>query len=170
MRTRPSGDVVPLPDYLKDCGCRHAPSSHVTTCAMAIAFDDVPLLQRPEYVPGKRFAAISWDFPLTITGEVHVSVDLDPVAIITANRREYDAFELENGYEDWEKPMVFLSKMIEDQLDDVFVHIGGPRMSHDSSYTEMSEETPRWLPEHTEALNAALNIFVVDPNQTALEI
>lgn len=163
-------DVVPLPDSLSKCGCRFAPSRHATTCTTAIEFDAIDLRDRPEYELGRRFAAISWDFPLRISATVRIEVELDPIAVIVAHADEYEQFELERGYEAWEKPMVWLSQRIEEQSD-FGVWFGSRRLSHDSSHFDEVSEYPRWTPADTDRLNEALaKPAAPDPNQGALEV
>lgn len=165
--------VVPLPEHLSHCGCRLAPTRHATTCAAAIAFDATPLHERPEYEEGRRFAAISWDFPLTIRGSISVEVDLDPEAIIRKRIDEYRSFEMERGYAEWEKPVVFLCSIIEEQLDFGGVYFGDRRLSRDHSFVDELRES--WKPEQTRDLFERLNDDgptrpLIDPNQTAFDV
>jgi hypothetical protein len=163
-------DVVPLPPELSTCGCRFAPTTHATTCAVAIAFDTIPLQDRPEYEIGRRFAAISWDYPLRLSGQVNVEVQLDPIAVILEHAEEYKRFELEPGYEEWEKPIVWLTHQISEQCD-IGVWFGGRRLSWDSSFFDQFTEYPRWTRDDTDRLDEALGTRVaVDPNQGTLEV
>lgn len=164
-------DVVPLPDELSHCGCKFAPRRHAITCAVAIAFDSVPLQDRPEYAPGRRFAAISWDFPLRIEARVNVEVEIDPVAFIAEHADEYRRFQLDTGYQAWEKPMAFICDRIIDSID--FHGISrGRRVSHDHIDISDIEEFPRWEREDTERLDAAIARVPMDPgpNQGKLDV
>lgn len=162
--------VVPLPDSLRHCGCRMAPTRHAMDCAVAIAFDATPLRERPEYELGRSFAVISWDYPLRVTVEQKVEVELDPIAVILAHADEYERFDMDSSYEEWEKPMVWLSEQIEEQLDTGGVSFrGGRRLSHDRTYFDDFREHPRWTPADTDRLNQAL-ASRPDPNQGALEV
>lgn len=170
--TTTTNDVVPLPEHLKHCGCRFAPTRHATNCAVAIAFDEIPLRERPEYKEGQRFAAISWDFPFHIRTEVNVGVDIDPVAIILKNLDEYERFELDSCYEPWEKPMFFICQQIEEQID-TDVWFGGRRLSSCYIYTDDIREDPPWTSEDTARLDKVIAEYrnkVVDPNQQQLDL
>lgn len=167
---------VPLPDVLNTCTCRFKPSRHLTTCTIAINFDSVPLHERPEYEVGKRFAAISWDFPLRLSANVTADVELDPVAIILKNADEYEAFTMEGGYEPWEKPIVWLTTQIEDELFGAAgLYFGGRRLSRDFVGVDDWDEYPRWTAEDTARLDEALanqkanEEVAIDPNQGTLD-
>ncbi len=164
-----SPDVVPLPEHLARCGCKGAPQRHATNCAVAIAHDAIPLTERPEYEPGRRFAAISWDFPLRVSATLNIEVELDPVAVILDNRDDYEGFVMDASYEAWEKPMVWLSQKIEEGYDCGGVYFGNRRFSRDHSYLDETSEFPRWTPADTDRLNEAL-AKLPDPNQGALEV
>ena len=163
--TTPGFDaVVPLPEILGTCSCPDRPRLHKTTCQVAIDFDNTPLSERPGYELGRRFAAVSWDYPVTISGEFRIDIWLDPTTIILARADEYRAFEMELGFRDDEKPMAFICHLIEEQFDGVF--FGGRRMSSDRS--SMDELYDRgWESEDTERLNVALDNRP-DPNQGVL--
>ena len=160
-------EIVPLPDVLGTCQCPGRPRLHRTTCQIAIDFDATPLSERPEYELGRRFAAIGWDYPVTISGSFRIEIALDPMAIILARSDEYEEFEMEQGYQDWEKPMTFLCYLIKEQYYTGGVCFGSRRMSADRSF--MDELWDRgWTKEDTERLNEALGQPKPDPNQGVL--
>lgn len=167
--------MVPLPESLRSCGCPHAPKLHLMKCAPAIAYDETPLDQREGYVwddEAKRsnsFEGFSWEWPLRITGSVSINVSLDPEAIILAHADEYRDFEMDGGYEYWEKPVQFLCHLIEEQLEHGGVFFGGRRMSADWSSLDELREYPHWTPEDTERVDALLGPRV-DPNQGTLDV
>jgi hypothetical protein len=165
--TAEQSTVVPLPDTLNTCACQRRPTRHLPSCAVAVAFDSIPLRDRPEYEEGKRFAAVSWDLPVRISGTFHVVVELDPVSIIKDHADEYRAFEMDQGYEEWEKPMVFLCHLVEEQLD-IGIFFGNRRQSSDRSYLDELRDHG-WTKEDSLLLDAAL-AAVPDPNQGTLEL
>jgi hypothetical protein len=166
-------DVVPLPAHLVECGCPGAQRGwHKTTCAPAREYDATPLQDHPEYAPGRRFQAISWDYPLRLSCDIRVEVEVDPAIFIQNNQEEYDAFEQHASYADWEKPLNFLSSKVESSLD---VHglcpdLGWKRYESrvDAYFDEMSE-SPHWTEDSYNDLMARLGAVsstpTVDPNQ-----
>lgn len=163
-----SDEVVPLPEHLSHCGCKFAPTRHATTCQVAIDFDAIPLSERPEYELGKRFAAIGWDYPLSITTVIHLEVSLDPIAVILAHADAYERFEVEPGYHDWEKPMLWLTQQVEEQVE-MDVWFGKRRLANSSSYLDEIREFPHWTEQDTDRLNEAL-ARRVNPDQGVLEV
>jgi hypothetical protein len=159
--------VVPLPDTLSTCDCPWKPTRHLPSCTVAVAFDSIPLRDRPEFEEGKRFACVSWDLPVQISGTYHIEIEVDPVAIIKDHVDEYQAFEMERGCEEWEKPMAFLCHLVEEQVD-IGIFFGNRRQSSDRSYLDELHDQG-WTPEDTARLDAAL-AAVPDPNQGVLEI
>lgn len=159
--------IIPLPDVLGTCQCSGRPRLHQTNCQVALEFDATSLSDRPGYALGQRFAAISWDYPVTISGSFRIDVALDPMAIILGRRDQYREFEMEDGYQDWEKPMMFICHLIEDQYDIGGVFFGNRRMSSDRSFMDGLRDRG-WEREDTERLNAALDQPVPDPNQGVL--
>jgi hypothetical protein len=75
--------VVPLPPELSQCACPHRPTRHFHTCPTAIAFDERPLSDRPEYELGRRFQGISFQLPNRIRGTLNIDVELDIEGVIT---------------------------------------------------------------------------------------
>jgi hypothetical protein len=143
-------DVVPLPDSLHNCGCRFAPSQHRLDCQAALDYEK----QAREV--GRRYRWFSWEFPLRISANINVDISLDPVGVIVAHADEYEQFELERGYEPYEKPIQFLCHLIEDQID-ASVWFGDTHLSRDSSYFDGTEEHPRWTPDDTARVEEALH-------------
>lgn len=150
-------DIIPLPEELAQCSCRFRPQRHQLSCAVAIAFD-----KRPREL-GKTYAAVSWDYPHTITGTFSIDIALDPVAIIKERVEQYRAFESEDP--DWDKPVAFLFNLVEDELSGIWLGFGDRRQSWDHSSLEGLEAD--WGPEDTERLEAAL-AAMPDPNQGVL--
>lgn len=163
--------VVPLPDHLLTCGCPHAQmGTHKTSCIPAREHDAKPLRDRPEFELGRRFRAISWEYPLRLTANVDYTVELDPVAFFAAHQEEYDAFELESGYEPWEKPMVFLSSKMEEGVDELAATwiFGTRNVARVRAHMDFVSEYPRWEPADTDRLIAKPEPapeVVIDPNQ-----
>lgn len=157
--------IIPLPEHLKECGCPGAPfGRHTVSCEPAREHASIPLEERDGYVEGARFRCIAWDYPLQMTAQVHVEVELDPVAYIIRHRDAYDAFVVPPGHHDWEKPMVFLADRVEEGCDEIWAALpfGYDRLeSNVRSFIGELRESPRWGPEDTEALHAAL---LTDPD------
>lgn len=163
-------DPTPLPESLLTCGCRLAKlGRHSTSCKPARDHEALPLKERPGYEEGRPYRCVSWDYPLTIELQVRVSIEVDPVAYIRQHRDAYEAFELEGGYEEWEKPIAFLAKSVEDDADGFdMASFGYPRMvSSVRIDADDFSEHPRWDEDATDALLAALGPRV-DPNQGVL--
>lgn len=156
---------MPLPGALSTCACTGRPRRHLPSCATAVAFDSIPLRDRPEFEPGKRFAAVSWELPVRISGTFHIEIEVDPVSVIKDHADEYRTFELERGYEEWEKPMAFLCHLVEEQLD-IGIYFGSHRQSTDRSYLDELRDQG-WTSEDTALLDAAL-AATPDPNQGIL--
>lgn len=160
--------VVPLPEHLLTCGCPHAKAGHhLTTCAPALEHEANPDRYKG-HPDGTRFQAISWDFPIKVTAEITYEVSIDPVAFIEQHRDRYDRFEMEAGYQPWEKPMVFISSLIEEDAEAlVGGWFGHPRHV---SYADVRcvdiEEYPRWTKEDAERIRPPKP--PVDPNQGVL--
>lgn len=164
-------ETIPLPSELANCGCPMAAGGrHKTSCIPAREHDAIPLMERSEYVEGARFQAISWDYPLRFDVSIHVSVEVDPVAYITEHRDEYEKFEMQPGFQEWEKPMCFISERIEEDYGDVGWSFGGRRyVSRVDSYMDDITEHPRWTAEDTERLHSSFTVRpVIDPNQETL--
>lgn len=164
-------DAIPLPEHLQNCGCEHAKAGiHATSCVPAREFDAIPLSEREGYAPGVRFRAITWQFPLRFTTTVHVEVEVDPELYLREHQAEYDAFEVPegSGYAPWEKPMVFLTNKITDDLDvDLYAFDGRRFVSRVDSHLGDIDERPRWGEADTNRLHAAL---AADPNQETLDV
>lgn len=148
-------DVIPLPEHLTsgECGCPRAKlGTHKTHCLPAREHAAAP----HDYQVGKRRQAIIWQYPLRITIDVSVDIDLDPALFIKQHLREYDEFvlRLEDGYEAWEKPLIFLTTVL-----DPDVYVSPLDQGPAGRYTVNSgdiDEYPRWTPELTEALELDL--------------
>lgn len=167
-------EVVPLPAHLEQCGCPGARfGQHLTSCVPAREFDAIPLQERPEYAEGRRFRAISWVFPLRISTTVAIDVQIDPGLYIAKHLDEYDAFEMERGYEEWEKPLVFLLEQINEECDMNLGGLGfgyGRHISHVSTTMDDPHESPRWTREAAAELDVYLASKRVDPNQETLDV
>jgi hypothetical protein len=148
-------DMIPLPEHLKTCGCPRADSgTHLTSCEPARAYDETPLSDRPEYEEGRSFACVRWEFPLRLTATVSIEVNIDPYLWIKRFQKEYDEYELEPGFDEWEKPMCYLASLMAEEPEMTF---GYPR--HVSSvWTDLTDvgEYPRWTQEMTDDLHARL--------------
>lgn len=140
-------------------------SRHRTDCAVALEFDRTPIALRADYEPGRRYAWITWDFPVRFMGNYRVNVELDPIGIIKARKAEYDRFELD-GYAEWEKPMAFIAHLITEELDHGVWF--GMRLSTDHSYMDDLHED-HWTEDDTERLDAVL-AAIPDPNQGVLDL
>lgn len=144
-------DVIPLPEHLLTCGCPKADQGwHLSTCEPARAHE-ANRDKYKDYPDGTRFQGIMWDFPLRISARVSYEVELDPVAFIEGHRKRYDEYEMDHGYEPWEKPMTFIASLIEEDIDGM---IGGwfghPRhMSRVDARCDEISEYPRWTEEMT---------------------
>lgn len=157
---------MPLPAHLEDCGCPYAKNGrHLISCIPAREHDAIPLRERPEYAEGQRFRAIGWQYPLRVETTINVTVEMDPAAFIEAHRAEYDDYEMESGYEDWEKPMVFIAEKVAEECDGSMFGFGvGRLVATVSAYADEVTEHPRWTREDTDRLEASR----VDPNQGTL--
>lgn len=158
--------TIPLPDHLldKSCGCPHAEMGmHRTACKPAREYEAVPLKDRAGYADGASFRCVSWQYPLSITVDLRLTLEIDVKAYIEAHRDQYEAFEMEPGYEAWEKPMVWLSTEIEESAGELEMpwafdrHLCRARVDADDH-----SEHPRWTEESYQALNLSPP---VDPNQ-----
>jgi hypothetical protein len=151
-------EVIPLPEALLHCGCPNAANGrHLTTCIPAREHSVIPLRDRPEYVEGARFRAISWDYPLHISTRISVTVDIDPIAYIAAHQAEYDQFEMDSTYQEWERPMCFIASIIEEAAGDLDMRFGFPsHICRTDSYVDDVDEYPQWTSEDTEQLDLAL--------------
>lgn len=130
---------------------------HVTSCKPALEHDKKPLSEHPQYELGKRFQAISWQYPLSIRATVDVRIEVDPVAYILEHRKEYEEFEPERGFQPWEKPMCFLTTLVDDAVQNIYTPFGGGRhISRESVDAVDLHEHPRWTKEMTEQLDAVL--------------
>lgn len=175
-------DIVPLPEHLSHCGCPHAPGMHRTTCLPAIAHDSTPLSQRDGYALGRRFRGIGWEYPFRISGALSIDVALDAFEVIKLHVDEYRRFEMDphEGWAPWEKPMVFLCHIVEEQLDFGGVYFGAHRLARDTSsldelrgrwWLQEGRTTNEWTPEDTERLDEMLaGIPVVHPQQATFDV
>jgi hypothetical protein len=143
--------VIPLPEHLLTCGCPKAAQGwHLSTCQPARAHEG-DRDKYKDYPDGTRFQGIMWEFPLRLSARISYEVELDPVAFIEKHRDRYDQYEMERGYEPWEKPMLFISSLMEEDIDNI---VGGwfgyPRYVSrvDVRCDEISEH-PRWTAEMT---------------------
>lgn len=162
--------VVPLPAHLERCGCPHATNGrHLVSCIPAREHDAIPLSERPEYKEGQRFRAISWVYPLTIEATMRVTVELDPVPFINAHRAQYEAFELDAAeYEEWEKPIVFISYLIEEECDPGYFGFGvGRHVATVSANMDDIHNHPRWGRDDCTAVVERLGP-IVNPDQGSL--
>lgn len=174
-------DIIPLPESLKLCGCPGAERGrHLTSCIPAREHDAIPLSERDGYVQdadgrSNRFQGISWEFPMRFSADLHVEVEMDPVAWFTKHLESYRSFEMEPGFEDWEKPLQFVVR----EMEDAYMGFGGwgRYIAQDSSYMDDVDTHPRWEPADTDRLHQALGITdeppepepePVDPNQGSL--
>lgn len=165
MRT----DAIPLPEHLQNCGCEYAKAGiHLTSCVPAREYDAIPLSEREGYEQGKSFRAITWQYPLRFTTAVHVEIQIDPLLYLREHKDEYDAFEVPAGYAPWEKPMVFLTNKITDDLEvDVYAFDGRRFVSQVESQHGDIDEYPRWSEGDTDRLHAQL---AEDPNQGKMDV
>lgn len=170
METKP--EVVPLPEHLKECGCPQAQHGrHLTSCIPAREYDKSPLTERPDFEMGRRYQAISWQYPMRMSCSINVTVELDPIAYIKENLAAYDAFVLDSGYEAWEKPMVFLTEKLTEDSEQIGMAFGWSRhIASVSSFVDDVEESPRWTVDKTAELEGELepHRVKIDPNQETL--
>lgn len=156
--------VIPLPEHLKTCGCPRAEfGTHLSSCLPAREYEATPLSERDGYIvdgdgSSNRFQGIIWDYPLKVSVHMDIEVELDPVAWFTPHLHAYLDFELDAGYDLWEKPMVFLAAALEDS------YTGGLAgwhqwVAHDNTYMDDLREHPRWNPEDTVRLHRALGLL-----------
>lgn len=171
--TAETTEIVPLPAHLAQCGCPHgARGRHLTSCQPAREHDSIPLGQRPEYEEGRRFQAISWQYPLRLTATINVDVQIDPAFFIAAHLAEYDDFEPDSEYQEWEKPIVFLTERLTEETDMLggMSFGGGRHVSSASTSMDEVHSHPRWTAEMTAELDAFLASKRVDPNQSTLDV
>lgn len=160
-------DAIPLPDHLLECGCPSAKNGrHLTSCIPAQEYDVSPLRDRPGYGVGKAFRSVSWEYPFRMIADVSYEVEIDVAAYIAAHQEDYDEFVLEAGYEEWEKPMLFISAAVEEDTD-VRGHFdtGQRWISRSTMVVDDIREHPRWTPEDTDRLSGT-----IDPNQGTLDV
>ena len=104
-------DVQPLPDDLTDgacpCGARF-PGHHRVDCARALAYEQSLVMEM-----GKRYRAISWEYPARLDLTVRLTVSIDPLAYIARHRKQYDAHSPEYGDE---KALDFIISEVEESI------------------------------------------------------
>lgn len=179
---------VPLPEVMNTCACPRKPKLHLTTCAVAIAYDATPLEQREGYVwdpetqRSNSFEGIGWEYPARVDGRVSIDISLDPWLVIQKHRAEYATFEVDRseGWADWEKPLCFLYSLIEEQMDHGGVYLGPFRICVDRStldelhlrFSPTGERDRDWGPADTERLDAMLEAMppLVHPDQGSLDV
>lgn len=160
-------DVIPLPDHLLTCGCPAAESGqHLSICQPA-RDHDADLDKYKGHPEGTRFQGIRWDFPLRIRANVSYEVELDPGLFIEQHRQEYDQYELEPGFQAWEKPMAFIASLIEEDIDGILGGwFGHPRhVSRVNVLCDDITERPQWTAEIAAQHFPEQSAPTIDPNQ-----
>ena len=150
---------------------------HRTSCGPAVALSKIPLTEREGYVynpetkRSNTFEGFLWEYPYRISGD-GIDIDIDIDGVILKRADDYHRFVPKDdyGYEEWEKPWVYIHDVVMDQIEDGFgnVWFGSDLLCHDRS-TGPDEISlyPKWTPEDTERLNAKL---AIDPNQGTFDV
>jgi hypothetical protein len=165
-----SDEVVPLPAHLLDDACPGSKwGQHLTTCAAAREWWDLPYDQRPGYFKGCSMRLVTWKFPVEIGAEARVTVKVDPFEYISRHLDDYIAFEVEDGEPPWMKPMAFLRGRVYDQLaEEIWTRFShGGYVSDDDVDIQLDYGSrSTWTEVDTERLHRGLGLIDSEGNET----